>query len=581
MTIPSSVRKDLFVEIDTNRERQIAVDELPNPMTKEMRMKDRSQKLIVMSALLVAILFLAVSPLFSGGARETDVTTMTVGVAALPSSMDLEMPSAPGCQMVTPNRQLALKWGNEPYPFDPELAAQGVRYPVFDPADIRHTMFESYELSSDGRSATFRIKPGLMSIHGNEFTADDVKFTFERAWGVDGFRKWLLGQSGVTSPDDITVVDKYTVQFDIQEPNPLIAMFHGNTWSAYLDSTEVKKHMTSSDPWARRWMDRNDQGWGPYKMVDWEAGDYIVYEAREEFGEPDGPHIDRIVFREIPESSNRVALLEQGSIDMALALQPEEFVYLQGRPGVKTYNIRSANYTYIIMNVNFEPFSDKRVRQAINYAAPREDIAHDIFRGLAEPMESMVSTVLPGISSDDWIYSYDLAKAKQLLSEAGYPDGFAVELSYDNAQPWQEAIAVAMRSSLEQIGIRVNLRAMTVSALVEAKARKELDFTIETGLPVQPDVNYALTIFYKPGTPLNFGNYENDEVLDLMIRGASIVDNDERNAFHQSVHKMLIEDPPVVPVVATNFQVAMRENIGGDLVFETCQNFYWHHLRKE
>ncbi len=532
---------------------------------------------------ILSCIVLSASFLFAGGEKEqaktkTEEKTLIVGVPTLINSMDYEKPTLTGCQITTLMRDIALHWKRVPYPYDEGLKNEGVMYPSFD--EVEFAMFESYEISPDGRITTFHIKPGIVSKYGNEFTSADVQYTLERGFELNGFIKWLFGNAGLNSIDNVKVVDKYTFQFVVDEPTPLAALIHCNTWSAYIDSTEAKKHATDDDPWSNLWLDRNDCGYGPYSLEEWKAGEYMRFKAREDFREGK-PFIDTILFREIPESANRVALIEKGSIDMALNLAPKELEYLKDKPGVKIYNIFTANYTYIIMNEKIKPFDDVRVRQAMNFACPREEIARDVYRGFATPMTSVIPRNRPGWSDKYWIYSYNLNKAKSLITEAGYPNGFEVELAYDNANPMDEAIAIAFKSSLEKIGVTVNLRAMIVSQLAEMKAKKVLPLAIETGLPVQPDVNYSLTIFYKPFAPLNFGNYENQQVLEWMNEGATIIDLQERNQFHQKIQKALVEDPPVIPVIETNLQVALRDNIHGNLIVETCNDFYWHKLKKD
>jgi len=504
--------------------------------------------------------------------------TLIVGVPSLTNSLDYEKPSLTFGQITTILRDTGIHWELQPYPFDENLKNQSVWYPRYD--QVRMSSFESYEISNDGKTCTFKIQPGVTSEWGNEFTADDVKFTFDRAYALNGFVKWLFGNAGITSADDVKVIDKYTFQFNVKDPSPLIAWIHCNNWTGYLDSKETKKHMTDDDPWANKWLDRHNGGFGPYKLVEWKAGQFMLFRAREDWWEGK-PAIDEIMFREIPESANRVAMIENGTIDMALNLQPQEIQYLLGKPGVKLYNIKTANYTYIIMNCKMKPFDDVRVRQAMNYVIPRQEIAENVFKGFATPMNTIIPSMMPGADSTNWMYEYNLEKAKQLLADAGYPNGFEVELSYDNANPMDEGIAVAFKSSLEKIGVTLKLNKVMLSSLVEKKMKKELPITIETGLPVQPDVNYACTIYYRPFAPLNFGNYENPEVEQWMNEGTKIMDYNERIEFHKKIQKVLIEDAPVIPVVEPNLQVVLRDNIKGKFIYETVNNFYWHTLDKE
>lgn len=502
--------------------------------------------------------------------------TLVVGVPTLLNSLDFEEPTLSGGQIISLMRDKGLRWVEQAYPYDDELAAQNVYYPDFTATEGR--LIESFEVDPDAQHAVFHLRKGVTSQWGNELTTEDVRYTIERAFALNGFQAFLWGTGGYTSVDNIKVVDDYTYEVNLDSPNGLIALINCHSWTGFIDSTACKEHCTADDPYGTQWVSRNNCGFSPYKLEEWVAGEYMLWTAREDWW-AGKPSIDTILIREIPESSNRVAMLEAGAIDMALNLDPEELNYLKGKDGIDVWNILTANSTWIFLDCEDEIFDDVKVRQAMMYALPADEITEDIYKGYGSPMHSMVPAMIPG-SSSYWPYFYDLEKAKSLLAEAGYPEGFTCEMAYDNGNPMDEAICVAYQAALAKIGVTANLKSTMMATLTEQKYSKSLQICMETGLPVQPDINFGCRLYFEPGGSNNFGKYSNDTVMAMMLEGAQILDNDERIAYHEGLQKILVDEVCSVPVCSTNLQIAKRDNINGKLVYDTVNDFYWDTLEK-
>lgn len=536
-----------------------------------------------MKKTLTTILFLLLAfSLFAGGGGEKKVSTektLIVGVPTLLSTLDFEEPTLTGGQIISLMRDKGLRWSEQPYPYDAQLAKEGVIYPDYskqDPDEIEGRLIESFEVSPDAKTAIFHLRKGVTSQWGNELTSEDVRYTLERAKALNGFQAFLWGTGGYTGPENIEIIDRYTYKVTLEQPNGLIALINCHSWTSFIDSTECKKHATAEDPYATSWVKRNNCGFSPYKLVEWRAGEYMTWEARADWW-AGKPEIDKIILREIPESSNRVAMLESGAIDMALNLEPEELNYLKRNSNIDVYNILSANSTWIFLDHEDKLFEDVRVRRAMLYALPSEEIANDIYKGYGTAMKSLVPAMIPGTSSY-WPYEYNLEKAKQLLVEAGYPNGFKCTISYDNSNPMDEAICVAYQASLKKIGVDLALKSTMLATITEQKYSKSLQICMETGLPVQPDINFGISLYFQPGGSNNFGKYYNQTVLDMLKEGAGILEYDERVAYHDYIQKMVIDDVAALPVVSTNLQIAKQKYVKGNVVYDTVNDFYWDAL---
>lgn len=497
--------------------------------------------------------------------------TLVVGVPTLLNSLDFEEPTLSGGQIISLMRDKGLRFVEQAYPYDVALAASDVYYPDFTATEGR--LIESYKVADDATSAVFHLRQGVTSQWGNELTTEDVRYTLERAKALNGFQAFLWNTAGMTGPENINIIDKYTYEVVLEKPNGLIALINCHSWTGFIDSTACKEHATESDPYATQWVARNNCGFSPYELVEWRAGQHMIWKARADWW-AGKPSIDTIIIREIPESANRVAMLEAGAIDMSLNLDPEELDYLKRNDNIDVFNIQTANSTWIFLNHDDELFDDVRVRQAMLYAMPMDSIAEDVYKGYGTAMHSMVPAMIPG-ASNYWPYEYNLDRAKELLVEAGYPDGFTCVISYDNSNPMDEAICVAYQASLAKIGVTLELRNTMLSTLTEQKYNKSLQICMETGLPVQPDINFGTRLYFEPGGSNNFGNFYNAEVLAMMEEGATILDYDERIEYHEAIQRVLADEVCAIPVVSTNLQVAKQKHVGGKLVYDTVNDFYW------
>ena len=178
---------------------------------------------------------------------------------------------------------------------------------------------DSWEGSDDFKTWTFHIRPGIKSWAGNEMTADDIIWTWQRAFEMKAVRYFFAKAMFLDKPEDIEVIDDYTVRFHLQEPSPVILKLMAMSYfGGPFDSTLAKEHATESDPWAKDWLKNNDAGFGPYHIVQNIPGQQIELVANEYF-EPKPP-ITRILIRIVPDPATRTALLERGAVDYAMRL---------------------------------------------------------------------------------------------------------------------------------------------------------------------------------------------------------------------------------------------------------------------
>src|SRR5215831_11417403 len=320
----------------------------------------------------------------------------------------------------------------------------------------------SWTESPDGRVYEFTLRPGLRFHNGDPCTAEDVQYSFARYKGAGA--KEL--QAKVTQ---VEVVDPLTVRFHLREPWPDFMTFYGTTATAaglvvpkkYLEQVGVEGFQKAP------------VGLGPYKFVSYTPGGDLVLEAYEGYWRK-VPNIKRLIIKSVPEGATRLAMLKTGEADMAFALEGQVAEAVQRDPNFTLVYTLHASSQWLEFPEQWDPksvWADKRVRLAVNYAIDRQAINEAACLGFCPPAGVIVPRVMEYALPAEPL-PYNLQKAKQLLAEAGYPNGFdAGELT---PIPPFFTVGEAVLNSLQAIGIRVRMRTLERAAFLSAWREKKL-----------------------------------------------------------------------------------------------------------
>jgi peptide/nickel transport system substrate-binding protein len=425
-------------------------------------------------------------------------------------------------------------------------------------------MAESWEVSDDGKTYTFNLRQNWISHYGNEFTAQDVKWWVERSFALNAIGKFFLDIGHIESPDAVEIVDDYTVRFHLSQPTRLFPLTLSTFWRQIPDSTEMKKHADNDDPWATEWLKVNAGGFGPYRLEKLEPGNEVVWVAHE--GHPFPPKIQRLIFREVPDSSLRASLLARGEVDVAQFLTPREYQTLEANEEVRVWNFDGYTILQSPLNPAFPPLDDRRVRQALSYATPYEDIIQGVFLGYARPANGPISDAAAGSGyPEDFPYKHDPAKARELLAAAGLADGFSTWYGYSTADPVGELVGVQLRSAFAEVGVDLELRAMPPAIYTETLFGAKAPLIYFNLGADSPDPNYALRVFYATDSTNNWGGYRDPsgQFDQCVNEGASIQDGVERIAFHRRCNQILVDDAAWLWMAQTGYRLATRANVTG------------------
>ena len=443
----------------------------------------------------------------------------------------------------------------------------------YDYSQIKGELAESYELAPDGMSCTFKLRKNATFHDGAPVTAEDVKWSLDRAVSVGGFPTFQMKAGSLEKPEQFVVVDDKTIRIDFLRKDKLTLPDLAVVVPAVFNSKLAKKHSTEKDPWAMDWMKTNSAGGGAFKLVRWTPGQECVFERNEDWKCGPLPPMKRVVLREVPSAGNRRALMERGDADISVDNPPKDTadIIKGGKYLVASAPIENS-LKYVGMVVTQKPFDDVKVRQAITYAVPYQQIYDAAIFGRGIPMSGGPATAPADASwPQPFPYKTDLAKAKALLAEAGYPDGFETTISIDLGDATvSEPEAVLLQQSLAQIGVKATIEKIPGSNFRSAMLQKNRPLHIASfgGWLNFPDY-FFFWGYHGQNAVFNTMSYKNKD-MDAFIDSARFeFDKAKYENDIKSFIKMAIDDAPRIPLYQQLLDVALQKDVKGYT--------YWFH----
>lgn len=319
-----------------------------------------------------------------------------------------------------------------------------------------------WSVSEDGLVWTFQLREGVTFQNGEPFNAEAVKYTFDNAMSIEGSSQTAV----IAELAEVNVVDDYTIETVTNRPNPI--------WLSQIAHIFIMPPAYSEDVGAEGFNEA-PVGTGAFSFVEWAKDDHVTVEKNADWWNGE-PAVDRITFRTIPEASTRVASLIAGETDIIEVVPFDSIPIIEQVPGLAVVD-RLGAITYIGLDTLRDlPTADKRVRQAMNYAVDAQAIAEYILSGRAQAVPGGLWPVSPGWDPNLPFYN-DKDKARELLAEAGYPDGFDIEFSIGQVQGMLQVkeVAQAVQADLAEVGINANIVELETAAMFDAYAASEFE----------------------------------------------------------------------------------------------------------
>ncbi|MFY0546101.1 ABC transporter substrate-binding protein [Brevibacillus sp. H7] len=449
--------------------------------------------------------------------------------------------SQPGSSTEGAQKELVVAFDSDVPTMDPHMHnepnAITTNWHIFDSLlyltrdlKIEPGLAESYERKDD-LTWVFKLRKGVKFHNGEEFNADAVKFSLERV--LDEKQK-STQRGNISAISTVTVLDPYTVEIKTKEPYNLLP--HRLFYLSIVPPKYVKE--VGDQVFAEK-----PVGTGPYKFVEWVKGDKIVLEANEDYFKG-APKIKKVTFRIIPEVATQIAELQSGGVDIIRMVPPDMLAQLEGNPQISVASTPLLRVFYLALDTKKKPFDDVRVRQALNYAVDVETIIKKVLGGKAVRTPAGVNPNHFGFDSSIQPYPYDPQKAKALLKEAGYENGFETEIHYFTPGMGQQVVD-AVISDLSKVGIKAKAKFYPESsAFVEKQRAGDLPFRLgHWGSYSVYDADAILQpMLHSEGV---YGKYFNTPELDKLINEArSTVDQEKRKALYSQAQQLIQKEAP-------------------------------------
>jgi peptide/nickel transport system substrate-binding protein len=410
---------------------------------------------------------------------------------------------------------------------------------------------ESWTVSKDGLVYDFKLRKGVKFHNGRELVADDVIYSLNRVKDPDGGspRSYLLESvKAIESPSPDAV--------RITMTKPFAALLsHLDTFMAVVPKEEVQKNGDLSKVMV---------GTGPFKFVEFVPNTHAKLVRYDGYHESGLPYLDAITWIPIPDDTTRTANIKTATVDFADQIPQKDIKSLQGESGVQLARGPSTLHDYLMLNTTRKPFNDVRVRQAVATAIDRKLMTDTILFGFGTPMDGGVIPAWHWANADLHLYPKpDIAKAKQLLADAGYPNGFQLTIGAGANYAAQVQAAEMLKDQLKQIGIDVTPNPTEWGTYIDTVImKKEFDAAIIGWIgAIDPD-DWVYARFHT-GEKWNTSGYSNADVDKLLEEGRVTTDQAERKKFYNQAEKLIVSEAPFAFFYLYDQYEALRDYVKG------------------
>jgi peptide/nickel transport system substrate-binding protein len=497
-------------------------------------------------------------------------------------------------------RTLVYGRGGDSVGLDPALETDGESFKVCDniyetlvrfapeTTELEPCLATEWSVSDDRMTWTFQLRRNVRFHDGTEMKADAVAFSLGRQFKpdhpfhrVEGAYQYWNSMSMSEIVRDVRKVDDFTVAVELHRPNAPFLSNLAMNFCAIVSPAAVEEFGPDYP--------RHPVGTGPFRFVEWIKDDRIVLERYPDYwGTP--AKLERLVFQSIPENSVRLIALTQGSIDGMDNLVPDFVKNIKANPKLRLQSQPGMNVGYLAMNLDRQPFHLLKVRRAVNHAINKQALVDNLYLGLASPAVNPIPPTLWGYHESIEDYAYDPGRARRLLLEAGYPDGFKTTLwAMPVPRPYMPQplkIAQAIQADLSAVGIEAEIVSFEWGTYLDKVQRGQHDMALLgwTGDNGDPD-NFLYVLLDKSATEFpanNIAFYRSEALHDILVAAQVEVAPDARTELYRRAQEIVHRDAPWVPLVHAAQTAAFDRTVTGFQLHPTGSK--WFHnveIRRE
>lgn len=425
---------------------------------------------------------------------------------------------------------------------------------------LKNVLAESYKVSDDGLTWTIALRKGVKFQDGTDFNAQAVKVNLDRASNPENRLKRYNLYKNISKTE---VVDDHTVNIVLKQPFSAFINILAHPATAMISPKALKEQ--------GKQIGFHPVGTGPYQLVTWNQTDFVKVKKFDGYWQKGLPKLDGITWRPVVDNNTRAAMLQTGEANFAYPIPYEQAPRLEKNSKLALVASPSIMQRYISMNVTQKPFDNPKVREAVNYAINRPALVKVAFSGFATPATGVLPPAIEYAQRyQPW--PYDPAKARELLKEAGYPNGFSTTLWSSHNHSTAQKVLQFTQQQLAQVGIKVKITAMDAgqrAAEVEGKGQKEsgvrmfyTGWTASTG-----EADWALSPLFAsqnwPPTLFNTAFYSNPQVDKDLAEALKTTNSDQKATLYKDAQDTIWKEAPWAPLVVEKLVSAHSKNLTG------------------
>ncbi len=467
------------------------------------------------------------------------------------------------------------------------------RVMTYEPDDLTNLVggvVDKWEVAEDGKTITFTMRPDQTFASGNPVTAEDVVYSLRRVIKLDKTPAFIFQQFGWTpeNVDDLVkVVDgqpQITIAEDLSPELVLNALSAGI--ASVVDSKTVQEHEQDGDM-GYEWLKSNSAGSGPFVLTAWKANELVSMEANPAFraGEPS---VKRVIVRHVPEPSAQRLMIEKGDVDLARDLTPDQIEGISGNEDLEVQADAKAALIYLAMNQDHEILGNPKIVEAIKYLADYQAMSDSFLKGQFDVHQAAWPEGL-WAAYNETPYELDVEKAKALLAEAGYPDGFEITLDTLNESPYPE-IAQSVQATLAQAGIRANIQTAEGKTLWPMYRARSHELILAQWSPDYVDPHSNLDAFARNPDNTAEANltgvlawrnaWADDEMNQMVTAATQEQDRAKREQMYLDIQKKLQEEGPYAILFQQVEQSVKRKDVQNFVSGPTFDLIFYRNVTK-
>lgn len=441
---------------------------------------------------------------------------------------------------------------------------------TFDPDTIRGELAKSYTMSDDKKLITITLRTDATWHDGTPVTAEDVKWSLDRAVLAKSLAPPQFTTGSLTAADQFKIVDAHTVTVGVDKPDRLALANLCVPYAIMINSKLAKQHATAEDPWAMEWMKTNTAASGAYIIESHKPGEATVLRRNEKWvGGADGalPFFKRIILQTVPEPATRANLIEKGDADLAVDLAASDLPTMEKSAKAKVVSIPQTNgFTHVTMNTQMAPFDNVKVRKAVAAALPYEDMYKAAIFGRGTKLYDAAWTTTPPDASfpQPIPNKTDPALAKKLLAEAGFPEGFSTTFAFTAGQAaTAEPMAALLKESLAKVGIKVEIQKKPDAEFNTLESDSKMPFFTDGATAWLPFTYYFFYLYFTRPQRWNFAAWKSTPMEELTLDARYQTDKAKYDDDCKKMIELFTANTPLIMLWQPNHDAAMAKSVDG------------------